>query len=346
MLVYIHAGMHKTGTTHIQHSLAENRRALSRLGVGVWPGSVNHTSAALALAGAPRPRAAEAAPKLARRVLDDIARSRRRGMRAYLLVGEGIGANLTAEAAARLRAALGEVSDGARAIVYLREPVSYVAAMRQEHVKAGGALADAPDKARPPRYRRRVEGLLSAMPEHLTIRLYDRARLTGGDALADFLGWAGLGDVTPRLTPARAGNRTLSVEAAHVWERVVRRAPEARRWPLRQKVEDVLSALPGRPFRLSAEAAARVLAETAKDRAWLTEALGRDPFHGAPPPPAGSIEWNVGEGFIDFLADMVLEVARARADRADSLARRLALAFGGAAAPSGAEQRGARDVGT
>lgn len=324
MRIYIHAGMHKTGTTYIQNCLAENRRALAERGLAIWPHAINDEEVVRCVADDPTVRISpDLAAREKRLLLKHIAACRARGFRKYILVGEAIGLRLDPASVARMKAALADVAESVHIVFYVREPISFAASSIQERVKNGSNLWRARRGAGNPRYRLRMEAFLDIFPrERVDVRLFHRPALVEGDSLADFFDAIGEYDVVAALKPTRIANESLTVEATYIWDRLVRLAPEAKTWPLRQHVQDLLSDLPGRPFRLSKREAARIRKESAPDLAWLKSVLGRDIFEGVET-PLGTLDWDMPRERKVYFARLTLEAARARLAREATLRRRI-----------------------
>lgn len=209
MLIYIHAGMHKTGTTFIQNTLMENQSLLEKSGLGIWPHSINDVGVVRCVADDPTLKMAPEDVKSTKELfLRHLSAARERGARKYLLVGEGIGLRLNLEAVARLRAALEKFSTSVKIIFYVREPVSFSASSIQESVKQGERLVDMRMKRPLPGYRKRMGAFFKVYQrKDIEVGTYDKRKLEKEDVLDDYFNIIDEMDVLEKLTPSQLRNR-------------------------------------------------------------------------------------------------------------------------------------------
>jgi len=291
--VWLHLGLHKTGTTHVQHQLRTLRESLAADGVGT-PDLGRHPGWPLIYWAAETPKAERHASDPSRAPLrTHAARAETaervetlladRSLPLVLLSAEQFSTQLAPRDVARLVRRLRRSGRRPRAVAYVRDPESFSAAMLQQVVLAGRPLADA--LARPPLLRcaRRLRPWLRALgPENVTIRVHDRSRLVRGDAFADLLDAVGRPDLAHAVElEASPRNPRLSAAGLHLLDLRNRAlgalAPGlARRRP--GLVHLIAQALPGAPATLPPETLARIRRATADDRRWLARRLGADPF--------------------------------------------------------------------
>ncbi|MEO1689392.1 MAG: hypothetical protein AAFU61_15990 [Pseudomonadota bacterium] len=289
----LHVGLHKTGSTWLQHVFDRNRPALLAAGLAYAPLGACHGWPMVALA------AGEAAPARMGRVIRRRARELRTDARAgraralaecldvhdrVLISGEQMSDALEAEDMPALRRLLG----GAKVVVlaWLREPGSWSRAMADQRLRGGASLADLRARPPQPRYRRALEKFADAFgAEALHLRPFDRAAMPGGDIVADACAALGLAELAPRLirpSAARA-NRALGAPGARLLDLraralgrlapgfAARRPPGPTRW--------LADRLPGAPLEWPPEALARARRRAEPDLAWLRELTGRDIFN-------------------------------------------------------------------
>ena len=236
--IILHAGMHKTGSTAIQERFGTHGvPGVAVPGVAVSGGPRANLSDIVLLLFAEGPLLdkihAARWPHLSRRALLR-ARARSRDQLAaqiagwladgtaprFLISAEDISApDFDRAAVARMAAFFGQFGGqfGAETHVhaYVRAPASFMQSAFQQRVKQekpGAVDLDAANLW--PRYRARFEPLDDVLgPDRVHLRAFDPDAFTGGDVVADFAGWLGVGPVT--APPARA-NDGLSCEAVCV----------------------------------------------------------------------------------------------------------------------------------
>lgn len=283
MRIVLHIGSEKTGTTSIQHWAAANREALASRGIlyPVAPGEAaggriepNHVGLAIAVAdrarrpdllgmlGLTEPAAmASFIAGLPGRLAAEIAAS---GCHTMLLSNEHLSSRVkTAEEAAALRRLLEQATAGRRpswqVVLYHRrqdEMIQSFHAMRVLHGFAGPFRAAA--RAADPRLDPRP--LLAAYAavfgeEAITVRLFDRRRMVGGDAVADLAALLGLDAAAPgfaappraNVSPGPAALELLRLLNPHVPPSVDGLANPARR-----RLLAAIRALPPEPRALLA----------------------------------------------------------------------------------------------
>ncbi|PKO27388.1 MAG: hypothetical protein CVU36_20180 [Betaproteobacteria bacterium HGW-Betaproteobacteria-9] len=174
--IVLHVGMHKTGSTSIQASLAGYRDGVFEY--------------------APLPPAVEADHQRAynHSLLINTAfdkghkRARAWETEALILSAEAI-TGFDLEAVQELGALLRQYASDIQVYAYVRDPFDYVKAITQEAIKWGHAG----DHLHPLSYRSNfvhIEDVFGA--ECVAYRLYRRDKLLSGDVIADFASWIGL----------------------------------------------------------------------------------------------------------------------------------------------------------
>jgi len=232
--IILHAGMHKTGSTAIQEMFGTHGVAgVAVPGVAVSGGPRANLSDIVLLLFAEGPLLdkihAARWPHLSRRA-PLRARARSRDQLAaqiaawladgtaprFLVSAEDISApDFDHAAVARMAAFFDRFGAETHVHAYVRAPASFMQSAFQQRVKQekpGAVDLDAANLW--PRYRARFEPLDDVFgPDRVHLRAFDPDAFTGGDVVADFAGWLGVGPVT--APPARA-NDGLSCEAVCV----------------------------------------------------------------------------------------------------------------------------------
>lgn len=289
MHVFLHIGLHKTGTTFLQYVLHDNRARLRRRGVGYpdfgpnhgWPlvsmlhpdphlleQNIRH---GLGSEAAARARAGEVERALEAALRDP-------ALRKLVISGEQLSSVLSRLEVAALRDFLQPFAEKVTVLAYVREPVSFAASMMQQRLKSGDTLERL--FAHPPRpnYRRCLRKYLDAFGrDALDVRIYDRRSLIGNDIVPDVL--AAIGEpadcIRPHLfTTRNAAMSHLAAIALDARNRIVAGTGSSR-VPRRSRL---FGYLPGPSFRIPEEVAARIAAQSAKDVAWLERLVGFPPF--------------------------------------------------------------------
>jgi len=188
--VFLHIGLNKTGTSSLQDFFSMNAAALlSREGL-IYPRAGRDTTAHHPLSMWAKATAAgdlKAAPALGDTLLSEI-----RGASKVVISSEDFhthGAK-SVEYLARLLA-----GHDVRVVLYLREHVAYLASWYQQNVQATH-LSCAFDSfcyfTRKPLHKIAESWAQAFGRDKVTVRLYDRAALDGGDIVQDFAGIVGL----------------------------------------------------------------------------------------------------------------------------------------------------------
>lgn len=213
MKLTLHIGMEKTGSTSIQKALWSDRAAFATRGILVPTmfGSPNHMELAAAAMGArDQDEVQRYAVRLAgasdhdrfvadleRRIADEASAG---SFERMVVSNEHCHSRLrTPEAAARAIALLGVRPEDTEVIIYLRRQDRVAVSLHSTRLKLGGVGRIFPLTRKGAldyyfRYDRVLETWAAVVGrERVTVRLYEKPRLTGGDVVADFYAAAGLG---------------------------------------------------------------------------------------------------------------------------------------------------------
>lgn len=292
----LHVGMHKTGSTSVQHSLF---RARTLRGATYLHAGKPNSSPPLQTAFRDDPGQADyhrllgSTPEaMAQEAAEVRAALRQR------LAGPGERFVLSAEALpllaphelARLRDFLLQQVDRLEVVAYVREPHGFLESWLQERVKVG--LLDRLDlPALYPAYRARFEPFdqVFGRPQ-VTLWPYDPARFPQGCVVRDFCARTGL-----QIDPAEIErvNESLPLDGLrllYAWRRFgppLEIGPRGRR--LNRALVDLLRSQGGAAPRLSHALTAPLLAAQAEDLAWMADRLG-EPMPARAPETAQALD--------------------------------------------------------
>ncbi len=233
----LHIGQAKTGSTSIQHTLGANRADLLSRGF-VYPatGRIADRHHLIALMAFDRIGGSysvvtrmghdrDAANARARQEWDAVMAERRASPdHTAILSSEVLFRAMTPQEMPRLRDLLTPIGTDITVLAYLRSPGPYYLSMVQQMLKSHSTLTQ-PVTGRAVAVADAYAGALGVT---CGFRVFDRETLRNGDAVDDFLDWAGIPD-NAGLKRVRDSNTTLSAEAMVVLARIGR--PKAPRTP-------------------------------------------------------------------------------------------------------------------
>jgi hypothetical protein len=324
--LFLHVGMHKTGTSSIQQTLHAQREILPAFGFAYFPPERNHSRAIASIVGDNPHRHAgnrlagrhdrEAAALYAAESREALQRFLAEEAAPNLIVsGEGIGM-LGDPDIDRLLALLRPLVDRLVVVGLVRNPRPFLISATQQAVKAGRTLEELAGPAmRSPAYRKRFERF-DRRPEvdEVRLRRYHPGHLVRGCSVATFLDMCGAPPALyDRLQVARE-NVTVSgtaVRALLVANEVVPVfLPDGSLNPGRARgLRRLLEGLPGERFTVPAALIDRAMAAAAADIAWMEQRLGARLDDDEPPGEAGA------EALRQFTAADVAALVRLLNDR-------------------------------
>jgi hypothetical protein len=288
--LFLHVGMHKTGTSSIQQTLFDHRPLLQEAGLSYWGAEPNHSVSIVAAfheephlyhmnrrAGRHTPEAATAWGRECRARLEAFL-AEAPGPR-LILSGEDI-AMLSPAATDELLALVGRHVGRTTVLGFVRPPRSFMVSVFQQRVRGGSTLEDFGNGIATG-YRRRFRKYIGHPGvAGLKFQLYERAALKGGCSIATFLELCG---APPELYP-KLELRQLNVTASRLGVVLNLAANEAvpvfladgaanpDRSPLLARfLEDVA----GRRLELPPAMLAAWLRQAQPDIAWMEERLGQ-----------------------------------------------------------------------
>ena len=347
MKIVIHAGMHKTGTSTIQKTFSAlaGRQEVYAYAPAPGPDHPDHNS--LFILGFHDEEE-----------LENYYLFRHQDMRLPQLL------RLKQEIRARLDAALAECArslflfsqeamrghfwggvrrfadycrskaDDIQVLVYVRPPVSFSASMYQEIVKLD-LVTRATPLAQSVEYRRRFQPVIDCFgAERVRFKLYDRARLKGGDVALDFAAEIGVA-----LSPSEVihRNESLGLETVALLYAFKSLLPPRRPAPYRlwQNDKFVAALAPfgalsdkNRRLRFTPQLAKRLIASQQADIKWMEQRLGASLEEDLDPAPADAAT-PISK------AEDLLPIAEAQTEAVEELAATLT----GFEPPAGASKR-------
>ena len=294
-LVYLHVGMHKTGTTSIQRSLQgydDKKIRYADLGLSNHSVFIKTIFGRLAdeyevhKAVGRDKKDVEALSAQYRKQLISELKSRSRTL---VISGEDIGI-LSSDEVADVRDFLLQYSDSVRVVGYVREPYGYASSMFQQDVKTG--LSELETRA--PRYRFKFEKFLKVFgEENCEIVRFEPRAFPGKCAVNDFCRRLG---VDTRLIDRVRENDGLPAEVValmYFWNMDgVRSVGEARLMRTRMKMVAALRLHFSQKFSLDPDLVEEKL--DADDVRWMENILGEKFARNAGPKKAGGDKVQVG----------------------------------------------------
>lgn len=304
--LYLHVGLHKTGTSSIQNWLAGNREALLAAGF-VYPcSSVHHNDLYLGLCSAPEREhsnlrrgviSAQAANAHAGAVLEEYGKAvRLAGQRDIVISGEEL-CRLSLPELESLKALFDPFVEDYEILCFVRSPVGFSTSYAQEAIKGGGStLAIETRSPFLPEYRDRIEKFVTLFSrEQVRLVDFDDPGVRAKGIIRTFVTLLGPNAAALEPTEIRL-NTALPMHAVDLLSRINELHPEfiadgnggeilnpqRARIPVRE-----LARLGGGQFRMDESWQEAVIAACTDDVGWLRSAFGVD-YGGCRAEPAES----------------------------------------------------------
>lgn len=312
-IIHVHAGLHKTGSTSIQHMLAAETPDLAAAGFSVWSIAANHSipirvafDTTLDESGSRVVRFGDR-HAIIRHLSDEIGRSRR----SFVISAEAI-SGLDAISLEALASAMRKAAPGAAipVIVYVRRLDRHAASYVQQVLKRGQLVADAIKDSAVLSFRSRIGNLMKVFGrDRVSVRLAPEVDEAGPTALLeDFL--AAIGAPAIPVAAIGAANQSLSMEAALLMDRVNSLVQLEGGRPLAygRLVKTLRATMPGPAFRLPGQILREIVAARRDDIDWLAEETGivlSLPDHLPEPPAVEPSSTNVARFVLSLIKEDV-----------------------------------------
>jgi hypothetical protein len=342
--VYLHIGMHKTGTTSVQATLFNNRVPLRNHNINYLSINQNHSETLYPLVcdnphlyHVNRSAGIDTEEKAAWRN-ERISRALRQELESntcsrIVISGEDL-IHLTPEGIERLRQKLLPFADRFRIVVYVRDPYDFINSAFQQKLRAGLTYEQLIASPPLPRYRRIQKFIKIFGREHVDIRIFEPTRFVNRDLIADFLAAIDAGPELAKTLDIVRANEALSHEAALILNEVNKRYPRVQdgiKNPCRAAdLPQWLAAVAGQRFQCPSSVLAAAEPKLADDLRWLHTVLGERVFAAQVKWVDPSPNWN-GETLVSLsllindMANAIAEKRKAKTDAALALRTRGAL---------------------
>lgn len=225
----LHIGMHKTGTTGIQTYMRNHETELASLGINYLAGiHNNHGTSFISLFGDKPPhkyfvnvahgintpkKATAHNSELKKRIVCEL---RNNVCPTVVISGEGL-SMLSSTSVQDVHEFISPYFDKIKVICYVRDPIGFYHSMSRQYILGGRtkqALSKNPPK---PGYRHRIEKFVEIFgANNVTVKKYDNASLTGGDAVIDFLTFIGMGSDSIPVATDKSSNTAVSASGIHI----------------------------------------------------------------------------------------------------------------------------------
>ena len=321
-MVYLHIGLHKTGTTSIQQTMYESREALLSNGINYLAIDANHGPPIISmLSDAPHKD-----PRNVRRFVDTPAKAkiynfltrrqlkrelRRNRSPKFLISGEGL-SGLKHEKILALKKMLDPYALGYRIIVYARDPYGYANSASLQRLKTGSVLGRWDRKMPLPNHKRRIEKYIRLFGrENVDIRLFAPDRWVDKDLVSDFLVAIGeKPELRNALNVVRA-NQSMSHEAAMILSETNIAIPaNVNGLANRNRAPGFhlyIAEIKGEKFFLAPETYRQFSGKAVADCRWLNRTVGERVLGASEPKPESAPRWD--DVTVQSIRDLVRELA-------------------------------------
>ena len=321
--LYLHIGMHKTGSTALQRTLHKNAEYIKKYGLEYPTFAINHSAPMCSLFH-PEPHRFQLniiqgidTPEKAKRFNDKTRAQlttvmQRADSGEVVISGEGMG-RLPIDRVAALKDFVEPHFENIKVVAYLRKPIAYISSAAQEILKRGTTLEQLHSSPPFPGYRTFLEKYFDIFGrENVDVRLYRRDRDKSWDIVQDFLSLTQCRINRQNLkSPVMGVNESLSFPAARIISALNEKYPRivnGVRNPARAKYAHVLiRQIKGEKFVLPVSVLLKNEARIREDCAWIKSTTGIDLPFDAPSHVTAMPE----EGFISdkFIANIANQFA-------------------------------------
>lgn len=290
--LFLHVGMHKTGTTSIQRFLHTNQDALFSRNLAYLAGPVaNHSLLILSLfeedawhthrkhfrSADDRERyfGAGAVQRNFEVFEKSLIAAAQSGLDA-VVSGEAI-YHLTPDGMLRFKEFLAQYFAKIVVVAFVRSPIDFAQSYAQEALKTRNNLKNILKTSPPsPKYQKRFEGFVNNFGvDSFKMSIFEPQIFPSGSSLRMFLRMIGAVEAEAFLDEIGEDkkNISMSMQAAKVLSLVNKAAREMEFGEYEKRILRPLMTIRGNPFRLSEELAQKVMDETKADLEWLSSTL-------------------------------------------------------------------------
>lgn len=281
----IHAGLPRTGTKSIQHSLmALDDDRFFYAPLSGLPGFPNHTAVLRNLYTPPRdPRYQKLVERFGSEEFEKAAAAAKAGMkfafagaggRDMVLSADGL-MRMSTAGLTRMKNALDRRFDSLAVVAYVRAPLSYMESMVQQRIREGHADAFNPQTLGP-HYEKSVSRLDAGFgQDQVTLVKYAPDRFPGGDVVAEFCQRFGIPLASVKPVRRNGPLTRVAAQLLHQYALAVKAGEaQALGLALSTLLADRLAELDPAPFRLAPGLLAPLAAQHEADIAWMSARLG------------------------------------------------------------------------
>jgi hypothetical protein len=278
----VHAGMHKTGSTAIQHWLRKSRLPGSHY--FTWR-NANHSDLFVLLfednpqkypdfarAGYTREQALRERAKEKDRICREIETA---GADVFVFSAERVSAAPDAAVEA-MQSFFSEFFPDIQLYAYVRRPSGFMTSMFQQHLKTGWIKLSFRELW--PNYRRRLKRFYRIFGRrNVHLRSYDQQVGQGNEIVGDFAAWTGLAATAPRdivrnWSMSATGTALLYFYRKHIEPEL----PQAKRATCNKHLLYVAQSVAGEAFHIDLSCAEPQRGKVAADLKWISERVGVD----------------------------------------------------------------------
>jgi len=314
--LYLHIGMHKTGTSTVQTMMARARLTLREAGLTYVGTQINHNDLFLAFADHPEREHANHKRGIHTAMQAQEAGARTRevyaealsdwgGLGSAVISGEQL-CCLSAQGVDTLASFLQPWASEIRIVVATRDSIGFSTSMAQELIKAGSTLAAERRSPELARYRARLSPYIDVFGRQ-AIQAFDfnLAKERPDGPSGAFFDEVVVGSQMAALEPCHV-NESLSLDATHLLSAMNERYPVFQKGRIElaglATVTDLLRKLKGPGFAMPSEWQERVWQASRDDVDWLRQIFDID--YGACGPAGNSTsECSIAEARLAELAD-------------------------------------------
>ena len=278
----IHAGMHKTGSTAIQHWLNKKKQPAAHYFEWRNPNHSilfvllfqenPHTYFSIASDGYTLEQALKEREIEKEKIRKQVEESDKE---LFIFSAERI-SSAPDDAVEAMHAFFSELFDDIQVYAYVRKPSGFMTSMFQQHLKTGkiklhfGKLW--------PDYRRRFERLVRIFgDENVHLRSFDKLAETKTEVVSDFADWIGLQGAPKREILRNKSMTATGMSLLYFYRKKIEpEVPPENKKDYNERVLDAVQKLPGEKFQIVLDPGKRLRKKFVLDLDWISGRLGED----------------------------------------------------------------------